>query len=319
MDLTYKHITVCDNFEQYTDVIAQITNGWHAKWYRGIRSPRNLLPKIFRDISAKNGFNTRFSDLNEDFLNESIGRKLGFFSSDSHRMVEALCLAQHLHFPTRLLDWSENLATALFFALDHPDCDPCIWILEPTRLNSIFEILRSQDVRNRSSTLHQRRSRSRLVDASQISLQYIEDFRYEVEPGIFRADAETVDDFCNIALGQPSDAQGNQYESHRYYNWPVAFYPKYMNQRLLLQQAGFTIHGTCKRPIDEIVSSLPEQTQKGILQCIRFSENFKKKFIRDLYDMCPNPIQIYGDEAGLLNDILYNELWHRQFNEQRDP
>lgn len=44
---------------------------------------------------------------------------------------------QHHGLPTRLLDWSENFATALYFALKGANGDCCVWILDPFALNAV--------------------------------------------------------------------------------------------------------------------------------------------------------------------------------------
>lgn len=45
-------------------------------------------------------------------------------------------IMQHHGLPTRLLDWSENFATALYFALKEASDECCVWVLNPFALNA---------------------------------------------------------------------------------------------------------------------------------------------------------------------------------------
>ena len=49
---------------------------------------------------------------------------------------DVLFLMQHHGVPTRLLDWTESFAIALFFALTEPGARPAIWLLNPYSLNA---------------------------------------------------------------------------------------------------------------------------------------------------------------------------------------
>src|ERR1039457_6982753 len=47
---------------------------------------------------------------------------------------------QHYGIPTRLLDWTAKLWIAVFFALTRSAVNPCIYILNPLRLNRKHDI-----------------------------------------------------------------------------------------------------------------------------------------------------------------------------------
>ncbi len=61
-------------------------------------------------------------------------KALGLNTDDDWEVLFAM---QHFGLPTRLLDWTDKLGTALFFALNNakPEKQPCLWILNPYGLN----------------------------------------------------------------------------------------------------------------------------------------------------------------------------------------
>ncbi|MBU3145991.1 FRG domain-containing protein [Clostridium sp. CF012] len=89
-----------------------------------------LLPSIFR---IPNRFAGLESVLYYEFHSYSAQLLLGKVTS-----WDILFEMRHHGVPTRLLDWSENFAVALYFALNGNDTalNPCIWMLDPFALNT---------------------------------------------------------------------------------------------------------------------------------------------------------------------------------------
>jgi hypothetical protein len=107
-------------------------------WYRGIQcSTFPLLPKIMRDGKATEKIWERERRLLTRFRQRSMAYwPAGYPQND----WEHLFAMQHYGMPTRLLDWTENLFVATFFALlsspthEHAgECTPVVWCVDPVR------------------------------------------------------------------------------------------------------------------------------------------------------------------------------------------
>lgn len=97
-------------------------------WYRGhSRVEYNLLPGIFRGPRFR--WETEHN-MYADFLTQ--GKR--FLARDGTSW-ETLSTMQHWGTPTRALDWTISLNTALFFALFGATHYPVIWLLNPYEIN----------------------------------------------------------------------------------------------------------------------------------------------------------------------------------------
>ena len=124
--------TLDEFFENVTKVLQSKFDDCPYPVYRGHSDGSYLLiPKLLR-VYAKTDKDvwTLENNLYNDFR-ALVGPRVQFSSS-----WETVFAMRHEGIPTRLLDWTENIGTALFFALDSLTVsNPHIWILDPYTLN----------------------------------------------------------------------------------------------------------------------------------------------------------------------------------------
>jgi|GEM_PF-1477635 len=126
-------------------------------------------------------------------------------------------MMRHHRLPSRLLDWTEIVGFAIFFALEgwtgSPGTKPCIWVLNPYELNE-----RNWGVRD-------------LVVPDYLAYEYDEDDEITI------VEEYELDDYL---------AGGWDFE----WDDPVAIYPQQKNRRQHVQRGWFTVQGNNDEPLN---------------------------------------------------------------------
>ncbi|NSW90691.1 MAG: FRG domain-containing protein [Firmicutes bacterium] len=112
-------------------------------WFRGhTNTSYKLLPGIYRKYLETLEVKSVESELLSHFQARNYHLIPGRLPQNK---MEWLCMMQHYNTATRLLDWTENAFTAFLFALEpyftKKQLDqrilPCVWVLNPLKLNKI--------------------------------------------------------------------------------------------------------------------------------------------------------------------------------------
>jgi FRG domain len=234
-------------------------------WFRGVKDNRlSLLPGAY----WREGYNEwdtllRFSQEGRAFAD--VGEIDDW---------KTYYLAQHNGIPTRLLDWTENFISALFFATDGWDgvTTPCVWIIRPCYINQLsigWSGLVSPE-RNEELTAW--------------------------APTRIKAGAEEI---------RTKDGEW-VYDSAK----PLALYPRKNNARLVAQQGTFTVHGTLKTPLDEWIIEQEPATHASVLCKVVFTQKVKRgTLVSELDDLGLRRSTIYSDLANFVLELKDRNGW----------
>ena len=192
------------------DTVIKIGTTFQQNWFRGQSKLYNeLTPGVFRPMFNGGIYDAFRPNLELEFAEEFMRKSPSITSKlpETNNYLEWLVLMQHHGVPTRLLDWSENILVATFFAVcDNVSNDAELWSLHPWKLNKTLGFWGFP-----------------IVDKSS-ELKFL-------ASEIFHSNPENL----SKELGLKSRP-----------NSPLAFLPPLKHPRMTSQQSAFTIHPSGK-------------------------------------------------------------------------
>lgn len=180
-------------------------------------------------------------------------------------------LMQHYGLPTRLLDWTENPLTALFFALAKEPAGegPCVWVLDPIDLNRVAQGFTDETI------------------IAPVSLDTNKPSRY------------WLPEYCGRGIPPRTFEAETGFRDNRN---PLAVFPKRYNPRIVAQRGVFSIHGTDEIPIDKLML---ESAGEGVARIARFcfDASSREELRRDLYALGISRSALFPEPQSVAEDL----------------
>ncbi len=194
-------------------------------WFRGhCQDGLELTPRIFRArLQADDPGMGMWDETN---IYDHLKLRVPSHEHVYHTAFDWLCLMQHYAVPTRLLDWSESILPALYFAVTNPphakSAHGELIVLNAKRLN--------------------RRSRARPTIASPEGYEVV--VRAEMAATRSKAKLQCKPTVVAALEQVPKERNGDvDLDGLQTFLRPIAVFPRRLNERMTLQSSVFTLHG----------------------------------------------------------------------------
>lgn len=272
-----------NNFGEILKAAKSIANRWYKSptdpqeiFFRGQPAANlPLLPGLYRPE------NTRFNYIEESLMEHFRNLGTPYIKGDINDQWNIYFLAQHYSLPTRLLDWTYSLTTAVYFAieghiskLDRSEYDkrligsikmsifdsksPVIWMLDAGSLNN-FSCGPNEDYV--------------FTVGGELTKQYL--------PG-------NIDKMKNDNL------------------YPLAIYPASIDYRIIAQKSAFTVHGNDRDAIEDL--KIKKNGTKILLAKIIIDRNNLERLWEELILLGVNRVGLFPS----LDSVAFCVKWDGQ-------
>lgn len=280
-----------DSLLELLRAVRRETADWPARWFRGVYGDFGLLPGALRDAPGPRDEMNAFLQFKNGA--PSLFDRMAFFDD-----ISTLFLAQHHGVRTRLLDWSQSLGVAIYFALDHFEQvterqeagaarDVFIWALDPGFLNRL-----TREDWSGASPQDRRDHLARLRAQTQND-------GWDAVTGSDRRPRA----YAELATTPPKDWPTTDPRTFPM-DLPLAAFPPALDKRIMLQRGAFTLHGRSAAPLESQIGAIVGAGDPTPLTCWRLPNRQIAEIEEDFRLIGPTSTLIYGDPQGLARDIL---------------